>query len=217
LFLDEIGDMSQSGQAKLLRVLEDKTVVRVGGSTPIHTEVRIIAATNRDLSKLVRERRFREDLYYRLNVVSLELPALRDRGDDVLILAQYFLQQFCRKIGRKSPALTAAAKKRLIAHLWPGNVRELRNLMERLAYLTSGDKIDAADLSFILAPQSDQPNAIEMGQQLQDATHQFQRDYIHRTIARLRGNVSEAATALGVHRSNLYRKMRQLGMETGEE
>ncbi|MEX2169368.1 MAG: sigma 54-interacting transcriptional regulator [Pirellulales bacterium] len=217
LFLDEIGDMSLGGQAKLLRVLEEKTIVRVGGNTPIHTEVRIVAATNRDLATLVRERRFREDLYYRLNVVSLELPPLRERGDDVLILAQHFLQQFCRKMGRKQPALTAAAKKRLIAHLWPGNVRELRNLIERLVYLTAGDKIDAADLSFILAPQSERPDAVELGQALQEATQQFQRDYIHRTIGRLRGNVSEAATALGVHRSNLYRKMRQLGMEASEE
>jgi len=217
LFLDEIGDMSLGGQAKLLRVLEEKTVVRVGGSTPIHTEVRVIAATNRDLGTLVRERRFREDLYYRLNVVSLELPPLRERGDDILVLAQHFLQQFCRKMGRKPPALTAAAKKRLIAHLWPGNVRELRNLMERLAYLSVGDKVDVPDLSFILAPPSEQPDAIEMGQELQNATQQFQRDYIRRTIARLRGNVSEAASALGVHRSNLYRKMRQLGMEATED
>ena len=184
---------------------------------PIHTEVRVIAATNRDLAKLVRERRFREDLYYRLNVVSVELPPLRERGDDVLILGQHFLRQFCRKMGRRPPALTAAAKKRLVAHLWPGNVRELRNLMERLAYLTSGDKIEPTDLSFILAPQSDSRDVIDIGLTLHEATHHFQRDYIRRTIGRLRGNVSEAAEALGVHRSNLYRKMRQLGMETSEE
>lgn len=217
LFLDEIGDMSLSGQAKLLRVLEDKTIVRVGGNIPLHTEVRVIAATNRDLAARVRERKFREDLYYRLNVVSLELPPLRERGDDILQLAEHFLQHFCRKMGRKQPVLTAAAKKRLIAHTWPGNVRELRNLMERLAYLNAQSKIDADDLFFILAPQNELPDAVEMGLFLQDATQQFQRDYIHRTITRLRGNVSEAATALGVHRSNLYRKMRQLGMEMGAE
>ena len=137
LFLDEIGDMSLAGQAKLLRVLEEKTVVRVGGSRSIHTDVRVVAATNQMLADLVRAKRFREDLYFRLNVVSLELPPLRERGDDVLLLAEHFLQQFCQRAGRRTPKFTAAARKRLESHTWPGNVRELRNLMERLAYLSS--------------------------------------------------------------------------------
>ena len=137
LFLDEIGDMSLAGQSKLLRVLEDKTIVRVGGSRPIHTDVRVLAATNQKLAELVRAKRFREDLYFRLNVVSLELPPLRERGDDVMLLAEHFLQQFCKRAGRRVPKFTAAARKRLESHTWPGNVRELRNLMERLAYLSS--------------------------------------------------------------------------------
>jgi Nif-specific regulatory protein len=218
LFLDEIGDMSLGGQAKLLRVLEEKTVVRVGGSTPIHTEVRVLAATNQNLAELVRAKRFREDLYFRLNVVSLELPPLRDRGDDVLLLAQHFLRAFCRNIGRRQPKLTAAAKKRLLSHSWPGNVRELRNLMERLAYLHTDDEIDAEDLAFILSPQqASRSSSIPADLSLTDATRHFQQEYIQQTIERAHGNVSEAAKILEVHRSNLYRKMRQLGMAADED
>jgi Nif-specific regulatory protein len=217
LFLDEIGDMSLSGQAKLLRVLEEKTIVRVGGSKSIHTDVRVLAATNQKLAELVRARRFREDLYFRLNVVTLELPPLRDRGDDVMLLAQHFLREFSKRAGRRAPKISAAARKRLESHTWPGNVRELRNLMERLAYLTLGERIEAEDLAFILSPGSAIPPLSDTGLGLNDATHEFQRTYIQLAIDRARGNVSQAAKNLGVHRSNLYRKMRQLGMETDEE
>jgi Nif-specific regulatory protein len=216
LFLDEIGDMSLSGQSKLLRVLEEKTIVRVGGSKPIHTDVRILAATNQNLADLVRAKRFRQDLYFRLNVVIFELPPLRDRGDDIMLLAEHFLGQFCRRAGRGMLKFTAAARKRLIGHTWPGNVRELRNLMERLAYLSSGERIEAEDLAFILSPSASPTSFVEAGLELNEATRQFQENYIHQSIGRARGNVSQAAKTLGVHRSNLYRKMRQLGMETGD-
>jgi transcriptional regulator with GAF, ATPase, and Fis domain len=214
LFLDEIGDMSPGGQAKLLRVLEDKTVVRVGGSTPIHTEVRIVAATNQDLGAMVRAKRFREDLFFRLNVVSLELPPLRDRGDDVLLLAEHFLETFCRHMGRRTPRFSAAAKRRLLAHSWPGNVRELRNLTERLAYLTAGDIVEAEDLVLIESGATDAERLAELHGSLADATRDFQQHYIRKTIDASRGNMSAAAKRLGLHRSNLYRKMRQLGMAT---
>jgi Nif-specific regulatory protein len=217
LFLDEIGDMSSSGQAKLLRVLEEKTIVRVGGNRPIHADVRVLAATNQDLAELVRGRRFREDLYFRLNVVTMELPPLRDRGDDILLLAEHFLRDFCRRAGRRVPKFTAAARKRLFSHTWPGNVRELRNLTERLAYLSAGDKIEAEELAFILSPSTGGAAQIEAGQKLNDATRQFQENYIRQSIERARSNVSQAAKNLGVHRSNLYRKMRQLGMAVEEE
>jgi Nif-specific regulatory protein len=217
LFLDEIGDMSLAGQAKLLRVLEEKKVVRVGGNREIHTDVRVLAATNQKLSELVRAKRFREDLYFRLNVVSLELPPLRDRGDDILMLAEHFLRHFCRRAGRRTPKLSAAARKRLISHNWPGNIRELRNLMERLAYLSSAEKIEAEDLAFILSPVSGGSASIESGLTLGDATDQFQTDYIRQAVERARGNVSLAAKNLGLHRSNLYRKMRQLGMATDDQ
>ncbi|HEX5472850.1 MAG TPA: sigma-54-dependent Fis family transcriptional regulator, partial [Lacipirellulaceae bacterium] len=217
LLLDEIGDMSLSGQAKLLRVLEDKTIIRVGGSRPIFTDVRVLAATNQKLAEMVRAKRFREDLYFRLNVVTLELPPLRDRGDDVMVLAEHFLREFSKRAGRRPPTFTAAARKRLESHSWPGNVRELRNLMERLAYLTSGDRVEAEDLAFILSPGAATHAAIGAGLNLNDATHEFQRRHIQHAIDAARGNVSQAAKNLDVHRSNLYRKMRQLGMETADE
>jgi Nif-specific regulatory protein len=219
LFLDEIGDMSLAGQAKLLRALEEKTIVRVGGSIPISTNTRIIAATNQNLAELVRQRRFREDLYFRLSVVTIDLPPLKDRGDDVLLLAEYFLKHFCAKARRRTPKFTAAAKKRLVAHLWPGNIRELRNLMERLAFLSpeEQDKIDAPDLAFILSPSASAAGQISLDLPLADATREFQRDYIQRHIERVRGNMTAAAEQMGLQRSNLYRKMRQLDMEGTDE
>jgi len=217
LFLDEIGDMSPSGQAKLLRVLEEKVVVRVGGSAPIHTDARVIAATNQDLAMMVREKRFREDLFFRLNVVSLDLPPMRERGDDVLLLAEHFLRDFCAKARRKLPKFTAAACKRLLAHPWPGNVRELRNLMERLAYLSQGDKIDADELAFILAPDTQSQAVFSLDLPLNDATRRFQIEYITKHVEAARGNMTDAAGRLGLHRSNLYRKMRQLGIKTSDE
>ena len=216
LLLDEIGDMSPGGQAKLLRVLEEKVVVRVGGSRPLHTDARVIAATNQNLADLVRQKKFREDLYYRLNVVTLALPPLRERGEDVLLLADHFLQEFSAKARRKPPQLTAEAKKRLLGHAWPGNVRELRNLMERIVYLTAGDKVEAGELAFILSPRGDDAAFIAADLPLAEATREFQIQYIRRQLARCRGNLTEAAEKMGLHRSNLYRKMRQLEMEVDE-
>ncbi len=211
LFLDEIGDLSLNCQAKLLRVLEEKVMVRVGGSAPISTDARVLAATNQKLAEMVQQKRFREDLYFRLNVVTLELPPLCQRGGDILLLADHFLDDFCRRARRKLPELSAAARKRLAEHRWPGNVRELRNLMERLAYLTVGDRIEAEDLAFILSPRGPAALIDDLGQPLSDATARFQIEYIRRTIEQLGGNISRAAERLGLHRSNLYRKMRQLG------
>jgi len=216
LFLDEIGDLSPGGQAKLLRVLEEKVVVRVGGSRPIHTDARVIAATNQDLALMVREKRFRQDLYFRLNVVTMSLPPLRERGDDIMLLAEHFLDDFCRKAHRKRLKFSAAARNRLEGHAWPGNVRELRNLMERLAYLLPGERIEAEDLAFILNPAGEGPPVVGLDLPLSSATDQFQIEYIKRHIQRARGNMSEAAKRMGLHRSNLYRKMRQLGMPTTE-
>ncbi len=216
LFLDEIGDLSLGGQAKLLRVLEEKVVVRVGGSRPIHTDARVIAATNQDLAEMVRQKRFRQDLYFRLNVVTLGLPALRERGDDVMLLAEHFLDGFCRKAHRRRLKFSAAARTRLTGHSWPGNVRELRNLMERLAYLLPGERVEAEDLAFILNPAGESPALVNLDLPLSEATDQFQIDYIKKNIQRARGNMSEAANRMGLHRSNLYRKMRQLGLPTSD-
>jgi DNA-binding NtrC family response regulator len=162
---------------------------------------------------MVRAKRFREDLYFRLNVVTLDLPPLRERGGDVLLLAEHFLGDFCRRARRKPPQLTAAARKRLLEHPWPGNIRELRNLMERLAYLSAEDRIEAEDLAFILSPRGQTGLTADFSQSLPEATNRFQVEYIRRQIEQSGGNVSLAATRLGLHRSNLYRKMRQLGMD----
>lgn len=214
LLLDEIGEMSLAGQAKLLRVLEDKVVVRVGGSTPIQTDVRVIAATNQELAKLVREKRFREDLYFRLTVVTLNLPPLRERSEDVIVLAQFFLDQFGHQIGRPPPALSEDARRRLLSHAWPGNVRELRNLMERIAYLTSGSVIEESDLAFVLSPSSSgDVSQVPPNLTLSDATDLFQTRYIRQHIDSAAGNLAKAAERMGLHRSNLYRKMKQLGIE----
>lgn len=245
LFLDEIGDMSPGGQAKLLRVLEEKNVVRVGGSTPIAVDVRIIAATNQSLPDLVAQKRFREDLFFRLNVVSFHLPPLRQRGDDILLLAEHFLRQFATQIGRTQPSFSDAAKESMLAYRWPGNVRELRNVMERASYLAqsnvlspgdlglgpldwasrnfndSGDGASSNDLRNSLGLTESGVGRLAVGQtsaafrgNLADATRDFQIDLIRASIETCRGNMTAAAESLGLHRSNLYRKMRQLGMNT---
>ena len=216
LFLDEIGDLSLGGQSKLLRVLEEKVVVRVGGSIPIHTDARVIAATNQNLAEMVRSKKFRQDLFFRLNVVVLELPPLRERTEDIMLLAEHFLADFSKKARRKQPKFAADARKRLESHSWPGNVRELRNLMERLAYLSQEDTIELADLGFILAPAGESPAWVSSNLPLAEATDTFQSEYIKKAIGRCRGNMSDAAKQLGLHRSNLYRKMRQLGMSVEE-
>lgn len=215
LFLDEIGDMSLGGQAKLLRVLEEKVVVRVGGSATIPTSARVVAATNQNLGELVRMKKFREDLFFRLNVVTIELPPLRTRGDDVMLLAEHFLDGFCKKARRETPTISAGAKKQLLGHRWPGNVRELRNMMERIAYLSEGDTVNAQDLAFIDAP-APQDSAISLNLTLSDATQEFQVEYIQRQIDNTKGNMTDAAANMGLHRSNLYRKMKQLGMSADD-
>ena len=211
LFLDEIGDMSLAGQAKLLRVLEEKVVVRVGGSVPIPTSARVVAATNQNLVELVRDKKFREDLFFRLNVVTIELPPLRQRGDDVVMLATHFLDGFCKKARRSTPTLSSGARKQLMGHQWPGNVRELRNMMERIAYLSDGDTVRVEDLAFISAAEPLE-TSIPLSLTLGDATQEFQIDFIQRQIDNAKGNMTEAAANMGLHRSNLYRKMKQLGM-----
>ncbi|MFP6767267.1 MAG: sigma-54 dependent transcriptional regulator, partial [Planctomycetaceae bacterium] len=212
LFLDEIGDMSPGGQAKLLRVLEEKAITRVGGSETIPINVRVIAATNQDLGEAVGDKRFREDLYYRLSVVTLELPPLAERPEDILPLAEYFLAGFCGEASRLPLELSGESQQRLLTHAWPGNVRELRNLMERVAFLCPGERIEIDDLAFILAPGREPTAEMPEDAGLAEATRRFQQDHIRRSIQLAGGNMTEAAGLLGLHRSNLYRKMGQLGM-----
>lgn len=220
LLLDEIGDMSPGGQAKLLRVLEQKVVTRVGGSQPIPVDVRVVAATNAKLADKVGDGEFREDLYYRLSVVTVDLPPLRNRPDDIVPLAEFFLERFIVQAKRSPLTLSDEAKQRLRSHNWPGNVRELRNLMERVAFLTVGNRVESNDVAFILSPRrAEAPSegtGIASDLPLTEATYEFQRLHIEAAIKRAEGNVTAAAELLGVHRSNLYRKMRQLGMDPGE-
>jgi Nif-specific regulatory protein len=218
LFLDEIGDMSLGGQAKLLRVLEEKVITRVGGAEAIPINVRVIAATNTKLAESVRDKRFREDLYYRLSVVTLDLPSLRERPEDVLPLAEFFLDRFSMQAGRGKLVFSAEARRRIQSHSWPGNVRELRNLMERVAFLCPDTTVEINDLAFILSPVQKDNIEIPFDLGLAEATNQFQRTHIRESIKRMNGNMSETAKLLGLHRSNLYRKMRQLQMsEAGAE
>ena len=212
LFLDELAELSLAGQVKLLRALEQREICRVGGNRVIRVDVRIVAATNRQLARAVKEQRFREDLYYRLAVVTVDLPPLRDRPADVLPLAEYFLERFSRQAGRRGMHFSVAAQERLQAHAWPGNVRELRNLMERVAFLAPAPEVGPEDLAFLVGPAQDSSvDASDLG--LSEATDQFQIGFIRRMIQRVNGNMTEAANRLGLHRSNLYRKMRSLGME----
>ena len=212
LFLDEVGELSGRAQAKLLRALESKTITRVGGTETIATNARVIAATNRDLAAMVRDQTFREDLFFRLHVVSIEIPPLREHADDILPLAKYFLEQIAGKANRPVLPLSPEAAQRLQSYRWPGNVRELRNLTERLAYLASGDQIELADLGELAGSSAGSEGDLVLTQ----ATRKFQIEYIEQQIAAAGGSMTEAARRLGLHRSNLYRKMRQLGMQTEE-
>ncbi len=231
LLLDEIGDMSPGGQAKLLRVLEEKVVTRVGGATPIPVDVRIIAATNQPLGELVAAKRFREDLFFRLNVVSFRLPSLRERGGDILLLANHFLGYFAPRAGRPNLTFSEPARQALLAYSWPGNVREMRNVMERVSYLANTEVITAADLG--MSPTSapvHQPlgaapadlvgrgpaDLLGGDRHLVDVTRDFQIEVIRSTIRRHAGNMTAAAAALGLQRTNLYRKMRHLGLSAEE-
>jgi Nif-specific regulatory protein len=210
LFLDEVGDLDSAAQVQLLRVLEEKAFSRVGGAHSVPIDTRVVAATRQDLTEAVRAGRFREDLYYRLAVVTLELPPLRQRRPDVLPLAEHFLEEFCRDAGRRPLKFTAEARRRLEQHDWPGNVRELRNLMERVAFLCPADRVEAGDLTLLARPEEPERFA-ELT--LAAATDAFQREHISRAIDRAHNNMSEAAKLLGLHRPNLYRKMKMLGME----
>jgi DNA-binding NtrC family response regulator len=220
LFLDEVGDLSPGGQAKLLRVLEQREVVRVGGSVPLGVDVRVIAATNQPLDRLIEQKRFREDLFFRLNVVSVKLPDLADRGRDVLLLAEHFLEHFSHQVGRKVPRLSESAQTALLSHRWPGNVRELRNTIERVSYLTSGEVIQATDLELRPGgPLTGNPSVegvssspASLAGSLAESTRRFQIQHIRQAIDDCDGNMTEAAHRLYLHRSNLYRKMKQLGM-----
>ena len=214
LFLDEVGEFDLSVQAKLLRVLQEKEITRVGASRSTRIDVRIVAATNQDLEALVREGRFREDLYYRLNVIPLRLPALRERPGDLPLLMKHFLRGFAERYGKEpspaSPDVLAAAR----AYPWPGNVRELRNLCERAVLM--GWPAVAPILSGGARPPSSVSALADMDAPLLEAraalVERFEREYLVRLLQKHRGKVGEVARAAGIAERNLYEKMKQLGL-----
>ena len=209
LFLDEIGDMSLKTQAKVLRSLEEQAFERVGGKDTLRVDVRVIAASNRDLAALIREGQFREDLYYRLNVIPIEVPALRTRKDDIPAHVSHFIAQFCAENGKRAKALSSEALGYFLAYDWPGNVRELRNMVERLVIMAPGDVITADDLPAPLRPkEASAPVGEARDRSLKDARDNFERAYI---LAELRSNdwnVTRTAERLGIERSHLYRKLK---------
>jgi DNA-binding NtrC family response regulator len=208
LFLDEIGEVSEAFQAKLLRVLQDGEVLRVGGSHPRRVDVRVVAATNRDLAAEVAAGRFREDLFYRLNVIPVRLPPLRERRDDIVPLARHFLAQLGRESGRPL-GLDAAAEARLLEHGWPGNARELRNVLERAAVLASGDLLGPEDLLLEPPPRGPAPPAHGT---LQQHLERAAAERIRVALGATGGRRAEAAARLGIDRATLFRWMRRLGL-----
>ncbi|MCW5558132.1 MAG: sigma-54-dependent Fis family transcriptional regulator [Verrucomicrobiae bacterium] len=219
IFLDEIGDMSRPLQAKLLRFLEDGSFSRVGGTQELKVNVRLIAATNRNIVEAIQRGEFREDLFHRLNVIQFRPTPLRERGKDVLLLAQFFLRQFAARLGRPITGIAPAAQSALLAHSWPGNVRELRNVMERAVILESMDEIQATSLPDFevesrlrKSPSSGRGGAPAVAGSLSEALVQFEREMILGALQRSGGNLSRAAQQLDLSRHALRYRMSRLNL-----
>jgi two-component system nitrogen regulation response regulator NtrX len=210
LFLDEIGDMSLEAQAKVLRVLQEQTFQKVGGQQAITVDVRVLAATNKNLENEIAAGNFRSDLFYRLNVIPIDVPPLRARSNDVILLAEYFLRRFAAETGMPKKRLSAGAASKLRAYHWPGNVRELRNVVERIAILTTGESIEPEDIQ--LGTRGSLPAEVDGKLTLREARDEFEKQYILSRLREFAGNVSRTADALGVERSNLYRKLHAYGI-----
>jgi transcriptional regulator with PAS, ATPase and Fis domain len=219
VFLDEVAETVPTFQAKLLRFLEEKAFRRLGGTADIQVDVRVIAATNQDLEKAVRDGKFREDLYYRLNVLRIELPPLRARGRDIVLLAEHYITRFSQEFRRPVRRLTPAAEKALLAYSWPGNVRELRNLIERAVLLAESAELKPED--FETAHALRQPGAgagatdIQLpagGLNLEDV----ERRLVVLALERTRGNQTQAAALLGLHRDQIRYRIEKFGLKAGD-
>jgi two-component system response regulator HydG len=207
LFLDEIGEIPAATQIKLLRVLQERSFERVGGNETIKVDVRVVAATNKDLTAEVRERRFREDLYYRLNVVHVDMPPLRQRGNDVVLLAEHFLRRFAQENNRRIDGFEDAARAKLVAHRWPGNVRELENAVERAVVFTEGELVGAAALPFDAAPAT-----IEGGPRIPGATMaELEKHAILTTLDAVNGSTSRAAEMLDISARTIQYRLHEYG------
>jgi two-component system nitrogen regulation response regulator NtrX len=220
LFLDEVGDMSLRTQAKVLRVIEEQRFAPIGSGKNLTVDVRVLAATNKNLDEEIQKGNFREDLFYRLNVIPFYVPPLREHTEDIPALANYFLSEFARAYGRRPKRLSESALEVLLRYRWPGNVRELRNLVERLVIMVTGEKIERRHLPPNL--QHDHARAIPTRasaagfSSLHEARAAYERDYILRKLEENQGNVTRAAEVLGLERSHLYRKMKSLGIAVAE-
>jgi two-component system nitrogen regulation response regulator NtrX len=222
LFMDEVGDLGAEAQAKLLRAIEAKEIERVGGGRTIRVDVRIVAATNKDLGRAVLDGTFREDLLFRLNVIPIQLPPLRERPDDVPLLVRHFSARYRARTGRPAPVWTDEAMALLMRHRWPGNVRELANIVERLAILHAGEAVTDGQVRQVLAVDRSTasdgvpttlPDPTDLGGSLNDALDAYERTLIVRALAVAQGNVAEAARRLQTDRPNLYRRMKRLGIQ----
>jgi two-component system, NtrC family, nitrogen regulation response regulator NtrX len=216
LFLDEVGDMSLKTQAKLLRALDEQRFEPVGAAESIKVDVRVVASTNKNLEEEIERGNFREDLFYRLNVVPFHVPPLRERIEDVRLLADHFLREFTTAYGRKPKQLTEDAFRALEEYPWPGNVRELRNLMERIVIMNPQTGIDARHIPLDRSRRAVFDRPMERFGSLQDVREAAERDYILKKLEEAKGNVTRAAELLGLERSHLYRKMKALGIAPKE-
>jgi transcriptional regulator with PAS, ATPase and Fis domain len=204
LFLDEITEMTPMAQAKFLRVLQEREFLRLGGTRPVKANVRVVAATNRDLATAVVQGRFREDLYFRINVFEIRIPPLRERREDILLLADAFLDEVLRANGFPPAALTQEAKDALVAHDWPGNVRELRNVIERGAIVCDDGLIQPVDLSLMPCRRTLPTDTTDLDK--------IERNAIERVLRDVTGNKMEAARKLGISRTQLYTRLRKHGL-----
>ncbi len=220
LFLDEVADMSLKTQAKVLRALDEQRFYPVGASRPVHVDARVIAATNKDLEEEIIRGNFREDLFYRLNVIPFFVPPLRDRKEDIPSLAREFLSEFGQQYGRPRVEISESALAQLRAYSWPGNVRELRNVMERVLILNPKvTRIEIKHLPILVQRTEGRINGREAREEfstLQQAREAYERDYILKELDRSHGNISRAAESLGLERSHLYRKMKVLGIQLND-
>ncbi len=215
LFLDEIGDMSLSTQAKILRILQEQRFERVGGSQTIQVNVRVFTATNKDLEKEIEQGRFRQDLYYRLNVIPIHVPRLIERKEDIPELVEHFLKLYSPLKGGVKKNITEGAVRKLMQHDWPGNVRELKNIIERLVIMTPGDTIAPEDILPLGTRSSSEIDKLIGITELKDARAEFEKIFIEYKLKQCGYNISKTADLIGVERSNLHRKIKGLGIDVG--
>lgn len=215
LFLDEIGDMSINLQAKLLRFLQDKQFERVGGNIKLTSDIRIISATNKDLLKLIEANRFREDLYYRINVIRMEVPPLRERLDDLPLLIEHFIKQANIKFKKNVKGISDGTTKQLLEYKWPGNVRELENLIDRLILTTDSDIINIEDISGFLVPTKEAPEGavIDINVPLRDARNEFEKMYLLGLLKKYNGNINLISEKSGMNRKSIFLKFREYGLK----